>query len=349
MEDIESMTEHKDIPYLIALTHSSKLRIEQINTLLVKILHERQSSLEIFFQGSVEQWKQEYNLSDKELAGLQSAKNDLPNSSFIAEDLLSQGFDVIPLYSPEYSNTLKDNLKTKSSPPILYVKGNKQILQEDSIAIVGSRDASDISLKFTDTIAKNASVEYKVVVSGFAKGVDKQALDSALKYKGHSIIVLPQGIMTFDSGIKKYYSQIIDGDALVVSAFFPKAPWSVQLAMGRNPYIYGLAKNIYVAESGNDGGTWSGVIDGLRKGRVIYVRQPDPAETNANQKLIDKGAVAVDFTGKVIVKELSLVGEKVQSYAGAVEPIEKPPESNKEKPGKGKKKNKIDDSQLSLL
>jgi DNA processing protein len=346
------MTDKNDTPYLIALTHSSKLRIEQINTLLVKILHEKQSNLELFFQCSVEQWRQEYNLSEKELVGLHAAKNDLPNSSFIAEDLLSQGFDVIPLYSPDYSNTLKENLKTKSSPPILYIKGNKQILQEDSIAIVGSRDASDISLKFTDTIARNASIEYKVVVSGFAKGVDKQALDSALNYKGHSIIVLPQGIMTFDSGIKKYYSQIINGDALVVSTFFPKAPWSVQLAMGRNPYIYGLAKNIYVAESGSDGGTWSGVLDGLRKGRVIYVRQPEPTETNANQKLIDKGAVAVDFTGKVIEKEVRRVGETPQEYDRATEPAGERKELTEQerkasRGGKGKKQ--VDDSQLNLL
>ena len=87
------------------------------------------------------------------------------------------------------------------------LKGNKKIMQEQSIAIVGSRAASEIALNFTGNIAKNASKDYKVVVSGFAKGVDKQALDSAIKYKGQSIIVLPQGIMTFSSGFKKYYKQ----------------------------------------------------------------------------------------------------------------------------------------------
>ena len=60
-------------------------------------------------------------------------------------------------------------------------------MQEQSIAIVGSWAASEIALNFTDNIAKNASKDYKVVVSGFAKGVDKQALDSAIKYKGQSI------------------------------------------------------------------------------------------------------------------------------------------------------------------
>jgi DNA processing protein len=165
--------------------------------------------------------------------------------------------------------------------------------------------ATEVSLKFTDNIAKLASKEYKVVVSGFAKGVDKQALDSAINYKGQSIIVLPQGIMTFNSGFKTYYKQIVDGDVLVLSTFFPKAPWKAELAMARNPIIYGLADEIYVAESSEKGGTWSGVIDELRKGRVIYIRKPQLNEKNANNILISKGAVPVDFEGLKIEKQYS--------------------------------------------
>jgi predicted Rossmann fold nucleotide-binding protein DprA/Smf involved in DNA uptake len=84
---------------------------------------------------------------------------------------------------------------------------------------------------------------------------------------------------------------------LVLSTFHPKAVWSVGLAMARNPIIYGLADEIFVAESSEKGGTWSGVIDGLRKGRKIYVRIPEPNEKNANILLIQKGAVAVDYNG----------------------------------------------------
>ncbi|MCK4346777.1 MAG: DNA-processing protein DprA, partial [Bacteroidales bacterium] len=212
----------------------------------------------------------------------------------------NEGYEIIPITSSEYSKTLKDNLKVAHAPALLYVKGNKQIMQEKSIAVVGSRNTSEISLQFTDNIAKMASKEYKVIVSGFAKGVDKHALDSAIKYKGQSIIVLPQGIMTFGFGYKKYYKQIVDGDVLVLSTFFPKAPWKVELAMARNPIIYGLAAEIYVAESSDKGGTWSGVIDGLRKNRKIFVRKPDDSEKNANYLLIQKGAIPIDFNGKTI-------------------------------------------------
>jgi len=292
---------NKESAYWIALANLPKWGHLKINNLIIKFYHENKLSIEDFFQLTESDWKNQYGIEYKEIEDLKKAKSELANDAFLAESLNNEGYELIPITSPEYSKTLKENLKAAHAPALLYVKGNKQIMQEKSIAIVGSRNASDKSLEFTDNIAKLASKEYKVVVSGFAKGVDKQALDSAINYKGQSIIVLPQGIMTFGSGFKKYYKQIVDGDVLVLSTFFPKAPWKAELAMARNPIIYGLASEIYVAESSDKGGTWSGVVDGLRKNRKIYVRKPDANENNANNLLIQKGAIAVDFNGNPLL------------------------------------------------
>jgi len=283
------MMQTKETPYWIGLAHLPKWGAAKINALVIKFFHEEQLSIVDFFHLDETKWKSRYGLTTPDVNDLLKAKSDLPNLAFLAENLLNEGYEVIPLTAPDYSPTLKTNLKSAHSPVVLYIKGNKQLMKEKSVAIVGSREATEISLKFTDNIAKLVSKEYKVVVSGFAKGVDKQALDSAIKYKGQSIIVLPQGILTFLSGFKTYYKQIVSGDVLVLSSFFPKAPWQKELAMARNPIIYGLADEIYVAESSEKGGTWSGVVDGLRKKRKIYVRKPGTNEKNANNLLIQKG------------------------------------------------------------
>jgi DNA processing protein len=304
----------EEATYWIAMAHLPRWGHLKINNLIIKFFHENQISIEDFFHLNENEWKNQYQLNEKEIFDLKQAKSELASNAFLAESYYSQGFEIIPLTSSEYSKTLKSNLKVAYAPAVLYVKGNKKILEEKSIAIVGSRDASEIALKFTDNIAKLASKEFKVVVSGFAKGVDKQALDSAINYKGQSIIVLPQGIMTFGSGFKNYYKQIIEGDVLVLSTFFPKAPWKAELAMARNPIIYGLANEIYVAESAEKGGTWSGVVDGLKKGRKIYVRKPEPIEKNANNILIQKGAIPVNFNGVELLKNYDTVNiEKVST------------------------------------
>jgi predicted Rossmann fold nucleotide-binding protein DprA/Smf involved in DNA uptake len=253
-----------------------------------------------FFKLDTYAWKREFLLEKKELEDLEFAKSDLGRITFIAEQLQNEGFQLIPINSPDYPAVLKENLKVKHSPPLLYIKGRKGLLQEDAVAIVGSRNAGEEALRFTEQVAQKSVQESKVVVSGFAKGVDKQALDSAIEANGKSILVLPQGILTFQTGFKNYYELIVNGNVLVLSTFFPKAGWEVGLAMARNAYIYGLAKEIYVAESDNKGGTWEGALDGLKKGRSVYVRYPDPIEKNANLKLMELGALPVDGEGRVI-------------------------------------------------
>ncbi len=294
---------NKELIYWLALAHVPKIKTKKKNEIIVQLFEQDKSIID-FFESEQSVWEDKYRLIKSEVELFLEAKKELPNYAFMVEDLLEQGYNILPITSPDYSPTLKKNLGRTYAPPVIYTKGNVQIMKEKSIAIVGSRKANDISLEFTDNIAKNASKNYKVIVSGFAKGVDKQALDSALKYKGQSIIVLPQGITTFQSGFKKYYKQITEGDVLVLSTFYPKAPWSVQLAMARNPIIYGLASEIYVAESSEKGGTWSGVIDGLKKGRTIHVRKPNPWEKNANNILISKGGKAVDSSGNLITYKI---------------------------------------------
>jgi len=289
----------EDAVYWIALAHLSKWSNKNINNLIIKFFHENKISIEDFFHLDEDVWRREYQLDEKQVFDLKHAKSNLPNIAFLAESFFSQGYEIIPIISPEYSKKLKINLKVAHSPAVLYIKGDKNILNENSVAIVGSRNASEIALKFTDNIAKLATKEFKVIVSGFAKGVDRQALESAIKYNGKSIIVLPQGLMTF-TGYKNYYKQIINGDVLVLSTFHPKAIWRVELAMARNPIIYGLSDEIYIAESSEKGGTWSGAIDGLRKGRIIFVRKPEPNEKNANNLLIEKGGIPVSLTGDQI-------------------------------------------------
>ena len=307
-----------ELTYWVALAHTPTIWTKRKNEIIVYCFNHGKTIADFFesenFLG-MELKQEEHNL-------LMQTKNELANYAFLVEELLNQGYSIIPITSNEYSQTLKTNLKY-NAPIILYTKGNKQILQEKAIAIVGSRNANDRSLQFTDNVAKKASSEYKVVVSGFAKGVDKQALDSALNYKGQSIIVLPQGITTFAGGMKKYYRQIIEGDVLVLSVFHPKSPWSVDLAMARNSIIYGLASEIYAAQSDDKGGTWSGVTDGLKKGRIVYVRMPEKNEKCANMTLINMGAEAVDMDGNLIHQkaeyelfgiESSVMAESAPSY-----------------------------------
>ena len=288
----------QELTYWVTLALMPKMWTKRKNEIYAKCyLYKPQISIIDLFEDS-SNWDV-VGLNDVEKSLFADARAQLPNNSFLVEELIDQGYDILPITCDEYPKILKENLKY-NAPTVIYTKGNKALLQENSIAIVGSRSADSLSLTFTDNIAKKAVSENKVVVSGFAKGVDRQALDSAIEANGKSIIVLPQGILTFKSGFKQYYKQVTQGNLLVMSTFAPKAPWLVEFAMARNSIIYGMASEIFVAQSDDKGGTWSGVIDGLRKNRPIYVRYPDKNEKNANILLVQKGASAVDINGQIL-------------------------------------------------
>ncbi len=294
------MNNYIENTYWIAIAHMPNWHTERINRLVIQVIHENKMSWQDFFELGTKELTQIFSFSEKERSDLITAKEDLPRIAFIAEQLQHEGFQLIPITSQNYPSVLKENLKVKNSPVVLYIRGRTGLLNDEVVAVVGSRKAGKAALDFTDQIAKKSVRESKVVVSGFAKGVDKQALDSTLEAKGKSIIVLPQGILTFQSGFKKYYQPIANGDVLVLSTFFPKAGWDVGLAMARNATIYGLAQEIYVAESDNKGGTWEGVKNGLARHRKIFVRNPEPGEKNANHILIDLGGIPVNREGEPV-------------------------------------------------
>lgn len=286
--------------YWMALAHAERVWARRKNEIVVACFRRNETLLD-FYGASEREWRDVYrlDLTADEVSALNESKARLANYSFLAEDLLEQGYDLIPITSPEYPRTLKEHLKY-GSPVLLYVKGNRSLLSRECVAIVGSRKAGDISLTFTDNVAAKVVRRGSVVVSGYARGVDQQAFLSAVKHGGSSIIVLPQGIMTFSSAFRSLHKQIVSGNLLVMSYFPPRAPWSVGLAMARNAVVYAMAETIYVAESGFEGGTYEGAKSGLRAGRRIYVRWPEDSEHNANRSLVEAGAVPVDLCGNEI-------------------------------------------------
>lgn len=291
------------LTYWVALAHAAHLTTRRKNEIVVACFN-RGETLAQFFQATDQAWTDLYGVTADELPYLVEAREGLPNCSFLVEDLLNQGYKIIPVTAEEYPKTLKQNLKY-NAPLLLYVKGNVALLNQSCVAVVGARSAGAVSLQFTQNVARRAAASNKVVVSGYAKGVDVEALNAAVAAGGTSIVVLPQGITTFGGGFQALHRAIATGKVVVTSAFHPNAPWSVALAMARNPLIYAFADTIFVAESDASGGTFSGAVDGLHRGRTIFVRQKNADEQCANDLLMDMGATPVDMNGNPLAEACS--------------------------------------------
>jgi len=72
-------------------------------------------------------------------------------------------------------------------------------------------------------------------------------------------------------------------------------------------------------------------MDGLKKGRIIYVRQPELNEKSANTLLIQAGAKAVDFNGVPLEKICNETVEFTQEFTPIVQTGDFSPDKEAEK------------------
>ena len=63
----------------------------------------------------------------------------------------------------------------EDAPPLLGVRGVREVMSRPMIAIVGSRNASGAGLKFAGQLARDLGEAGFVVISGLARGIDQAA------------------------------------------------------------------------------------------------------------------------------------------------------------------------------
>ncbi|MBE0508566.1 MAG: DNA-protecting protein DprA [Marinospirillum sp.] len=197
------------------------------------------------------------------------------------------GLWVVTRSDPEYPKRLKARLKT-DCPPVLFGCGNKALLNAGGLAVIGSRNASEPDLAFTDQVGAKAASEGIAVVSGGARGVDEAAMLGAVRQGGVVIGVMADSLLRAATS-SKWRKGLMDGHAVLVSPFYPEAGFNVGNAMARNKYIYCLADSSLVIHSGKKGGTLNGAEENLKKSWVpLWVKQTLD-ENAANADLVAKG------------------------------------------------------------
>jgi len=199
------------------------------------------------------------------------------------------GLWVMTRSDADYPSRLKKRLKLEA-PPVLFGCGNRQLLDQGGVAVVGSRAARAEDLNFTSRLGAEIAAQGFSVVSGGAPGVDETAMLGALEKDGTAIGVLAENLLRAALSAK-YRQGLMSKNLVLVSPFNPEAPFNVGNAMARNKYIYCLADaGVVIATSKESGGTWAGAIEDLKNGWVpLWVKEHgDPDSGNA--ALVERGA-----------------------------------------------------------
>ena len=133
------------------------------------------------------------------------------------EYMRKNNIEIIHIYDKYYPKKLKD---VYDKPIVLYIKGNKKILNEFSLAIIGCREHT----KYGEIVAKKLSYEIGkagiVTISGLARGIDSIAHKTTLIANGKTIAVIGSGIDNiYPTENIELANEIIKNGGVIVSEY----------------------------------------------------------------------------------------------------------------------------------
>ena len=202
--------------------------------------------------------------------------------------------------SAEYPALLRE---ITDYPPVLFIKGNPNILETPQLAIVGSRHASKPGLDTTFQFAKSLASGGFTITSGLALGIDGAAHTGALAAQGLTIGVLGCGLhhMYPASHKKLANDMVINGGALISEFPLNAAPQAANFPR-RNRIISGLSLGTLVVEATLSSGSLITAKLAAEQGREVFAIPGSihyPAVKGCHQ-LIREGATLVETVDHIL-------------------------------------------------
>lgn len=221
------------------------------------------------------------------------------------EKLNSIGGNWLTYWSENYPK----NLKNIFDPPILlYYKGTLNNDDTNSVAIVGTRMASQYGKTFASRFAEELAGKEITVVSGMARGIDSAAHRGALKSGGRTLAIIGSGLdVIYPPENKHLFNQISENGAVITEYKLGTKP-DAQNFPKRNRIISGISLGTLVVETKIKGGalqTASFALDQNREVFAIPGNLGKPQSEGCNL-LIQKGEAKLVKNVEDILVELDL-------------------------------------------
>jgi DNA processing protein len=215
----------------------------------------------------------------------------------------ADGITIVTVDSKDYPVLLKE---IASPPPVLYIKGNANLLNLPQIAIVGSRQHTAAGESNARAFAQALSDSGFIITSGMALGIDAAAHCGAIK-NGSTIAVLGTGIdVIYPRRHGDLYRRICSEGGVLISEFPLGTPARPGNFPQRNRIISGLSLGVLVVEAALPSGSLITARAAMNQGREVFAIPGsihNPVSRGCHQ-LIREGATLVE-TARDIVSELS--------------------------------------------
>lgn len=178
-------------------------------------------------------------------------------------------------------------------PPVLWVRGDTQVLNRAGLAVVGTRHPTPYGAGMAEMLSRDLARRGLVILSGMARGVDTSAHKGALDAGGVTVAVWGTGIdVVYPKENKRLAEDIVARGGAIVSEFplgtFP-APQNFPI---RNRTLSGMSIGVLVVEAAEYSGTRITARCAIEQSRDVYAVPGNATNKNAwgPNTLIKQGA-----------------------------------------------------------
>lgn len=191
-------------------------------------------------------------------------------------------------------------LRTLKLPPkLIFIKGEIKPQDYKAVAIIGTRKPTEYGKEMARKISIRFTELGFTIVSGFARGVDTIAMESALECGGRAIGVIASGILNlYPKENNKLVEKLINNGALI-SEKYPYKSVDKKALQIRNRITSGLGLGNVIIEGNRFSGTLHQLKYGDQQGKPAITVQPIG---NYEQSFIPNKII--NEKGGVIIKEV---------------------------------------------
>jgi|ERR1043166_2258542 DNA processing protein len=153
----------------------------------------------------------------------------------------------------------------------IWCVGDTTLLKSKCVAIVGTRNVTEDGARRARRLAKELVAAGIVVVSGLAKGVDTEALQSAIDNGGRVIAVIGTPITQAYPAENKKLQERIYREHLLISQFAPEERVFPSNFPERNKLMAAISDGTAIVEAGETSGTLHQAAECVRLGRWLFI------------------------------------------------------------------------------
>lgn len=194
---------------------------------------------------------------------------------------------IIPYTSPTFPKRL---LELPDHPLLLYVQGDLIPSDSNSIAVVGTRNASIYGRESAEKISYDLSVAGFTVVSGLARGIDTAAHAGALR-GGRTIAVIGSGLADIYPQENTVLAKTIARKGVLISEFPMATPPDRQNFPQRNRIVSGMTLGTLLIEAPIKSGAMITIEKAIGQKRRVFALpgRTDNEGFRGNHLLIKRG------------------------------------------------------------